>query len=320
MIVGNSPLAYAPLGGEGGPETAPLGEITLAGIAPFEVDDAITGPFATIVFAGIAPSEINNFETVEITLTTLDGNFASELWSTELFGPGPVVIVLDGLVPAPINATAAPLAEITLAGEPGEPAAATDAPLATIALAGFAPEASVLVRVPFARILLSGLLPFEKDADIASTIVVINANTLAVSEYSLTALDVVEHEGEVWFVEIDKLTKLSEDGLENINPYIQTGQLNFGVNNIKYIQNMTVDTPPNASLMITGFIEQPNGDVYMFPTKDAYRDSLNQQTRVFKLPKGIRSTYWGFKFENDGTNTFELEDITLDILDTVLKR
>jgi hypothetical protein len=151
-------------------------------------------------------------------------------------------------------------------------------------------------------------------------ITVINAATDAISEYSIAALDVMEHEGELYFVTTDGFKKLSENGLENINPYIQTGQMNFDGSNIKYIQNLTVDTSPESSMMVTGFIEQPNGDVYMFPTKDAYRDSLNQQTRIFKLPKGIRSTYWGFKFENDGTNTFELNNISLDILDTVLKR
>ena len=152
------------------------------------------------------------------------------------------------------------------------------------------------------------------------TVHVFNANTLAVSEHSLTPLDVVEHDGEVYFVTATGLKKLSPSGDENINPYIQTGQINFGSNSAKYIKNLSVDTSPDSSLMVTGYISQPNGDVYMFPTHDSYREGLNQQTRVFKTPRGIRGIYWGFKLENDGTNTFNINSITLDLLDTVLKR
>jgi hypothetical protein len=151
-------------------------------------------------------------------------------------------------------------------------------------------------------------------------VVVVNANTLAVTEYSISALDVVEHDGEVYFVGATGLKKLSSSGDENINPYIQTGQVNFGSNSAKYIKNLSVDASPDSSLMITGYISQPNGDVYMFPTHDSYRDGLNQQTRIFKTPRGIRGVYWGFKLENDRTNTFDINSITLDLLDTVLKR
>jgi hypothetical protein len=152
------------------------------------------------------------------------------------------------------------------------------------------------------------------------TIHVLNAKTLAVSTYSLTPLDVVAHNGEIYFLSATALTKLASTGNEAINPYIQTGQINFDSNSAKYIKNLSVDTSPDSSMMVTGYISQPNGDVYMFPTQDSYRDGLNQQTRVFKTPRGIRGVYWGFKLENDGTNTFDISGITLDLLETVLKR
>lgn len=153
------------------------------------------------------------------------------------------------------------------------------------------------------------------------TVTVLNANTLAVSEYSTSGvLSIIEHNDETYFVTAAGLKKLSSTGEENFNPYIQTGQINFGSNTAKYVKNLNIDTSPDSSMMVTGYVSQPNGDVYMFPTQDSYRDGINQQTRVFKTPRGIRGIYWGFKIESDGTNSFDINDITLDLLDTVLKR
>ena len=54
------------------------------------------------------------------------------------------------------------------------------------------------------------------------TIHVLNARTMAVSTYTAAPLDVVAHEGEVYFVGATGLKKLSSSGDENMNPYIQT--------------------------------------------------------------------------------------------------
>lgn len=293
----------------------PVVAVSVAGVAPTTL--VVSEPPAVVVTIAVGAPTLTAISTPTGASVAVAGVAPTEAAVVET--PGASIAVAAGV---PVAAAVSTIPAISVAVAASSPVAAISSQPtgAAITVAVISPD-TVALQVPPSAIVWvrTGVLVHQQEAA-QGTVVVLNANTLAVSEYGIAALDVVEHEGELYFVTTSGLNKLSENGLENINSYIQTGQLNFDVSNIKYIQNMTVNTPTNASLMITGFIEQPNGDVYMFPTKDAYRDSLNQQIRIFKLPKGIRSVYWGFKFENDGTNTFELEDITLDILDTVLKR
>lgn len=356
MILGQSKLADVPLGGESYLETTPGAAITLVSAVPtlpsaflgvpateillttptsrilavtsgsvaaielagrIGIPLALSGvPLASLVVVGLAPNHtvITAVPTSEIAVSAIVGN--SLVGST----PATCAIGLTELLPAFVTLVVVPVATTAMAGLIPQPVAVTSGLTATVSLIGALSTPTVLTGTSVARIWLSAFPLIELETGGAGKVVVLNSNTLAVSEYDLDVLDVIEHEGEVYFVTATGLKKLTSNGDENINSYIQTGQINFELNSAKYIKNLSVDTSPDSSLMVTGYISQPNGDVYMFPTHDSYRDGLNQQTRVFKTPRGIRGVYWGFKFENDGTNTFDINSITLDLLDTVLKR
>lgn len=129
------------------------------------------------------------------------------------------------------------------------------------------------------------------------TTIVINVNTIAVSEYSLAPLDVVEHEGEVYFVTATGLSKLStpadaDEG--DVVSYIQTGDLSLidghRINLWRAHMDLSADAPMRVTTMLD-MAGQERDIAYTVPE----RSSTQSRARMVELARGPRAERWAIK-------------------------
>lgn len=119
---------------------------------------------------------------------------------------------------------------------------------------------------------------------------VLNANTLAVSEYSIAGvLDVVEHEGEVYFLAADSLTKL-DTSAPAASGYIQTGSLGLNSPMGRRCTMIAVDTLSEEMPVVTT-IDQDDAEYTTIPRRGAGTKRL----REFDAPRGVLYSRIGVK-------------------------
>lgn len=128
-------------------------------------------------------------------------------------------------------------------------------------------------------------------------IVCINANTFAISEYTLAAKDVVSHNGTVYLVGADAVNTLDDDGDEVVASVVTTGQIEFEASIGKRVPNLTLitgtDSTPTVSIIDDRFVEYPTR------IRQGYTDKF---TRTYDSPRGVLSTRVGFKVEGPNLN------------------
>jgi hypothetical protein len=136
--------------------------------------------------------------------------------------------------------------------------------------------------------------------------IVLNANTLAVSTYSVEPLDIVVHDNEVYFVSELGLTKLSASGTETVVSALQTGQLDFGTTIGKRCPSVSLisqnDSIPEVSTIDDALVEYPAG---------IRQGSANKHTRTYNAQRGVLSTRFGFLIEGED---LDFTDIKAEII------
>jgi hypothetical protein len=126
------------------------------------------------------------------------------------------------------------------------------------------------------------------------TIHVLNAKTLAVSTYSAAPLDVVAHEGEVYFVWATALSKLDATAALDAVSYIQTGDLSLLDGHRVNLWRAHLDLSADAPMRLTTRLKmagQERDIAYTVPE----RSSTQSRARMVELARGPRAERWAIK-------------------------
>ena len=139
------------------------------------------------------------------------------------------------------------------------------------------------------------------------SMMVLNANTLAVTEYSLAPLDVVEHEGEVYFVTATGLSKLGSGTLPTA--IIETGMLTLGADEKKYLPDFKTTLSGDSTTQVWVTIELDGREVEMGPYELYDRSGAAQFVRRMKLAGGVKADSVSFHFEGSAGTAWSLNGL-----------
>jgi hypothetical protein len=127
------------------------------------------------------------------------------------------------------------------------------------------------------------------------SMMVLNANTLAVSEYSIAPLDVVEHEGEVYFVTATGLTKLDGAGTLDAVSNIRTGKISPASGLITGVRFAHLAVSADGPVELRTYRDDDGVermDRYPIPVVP----DGHARERTVVLGKGAQASAWGFEF------------------------
>jgi hypothetical protein len=140
------------------------------------------------------------------------------------------------------------------------------------------------------------------------TIHVLNAKTLAVSTYSAAPLDVVAHDGEVYFVGATALEKLDTG---TVDASIETGVLELGVDDKKFIAGVKGRLSGDSTTEVTVTIELDGREVELGPYDLPGRSGAKPFVRQFKLAGGVKADSVSLKFDTVAGTAWGLEGLSL---------
>jgi hypothetical protein len=129
-----------------------------------------------------------------------------------------------------------------------------------------------------------------------------NAQTLAVSEYSLVPLDVVEREGEVWFVTATGLSKLDAAATLDAVGYVRTGKISpapGSVTGARFAYMLAASTGPVELLVRRDDDGIERTDRYPVPIVP----SGQPRERTIPLGKGAQASAWEFEIRASSAAT-----------------
>lgn len=123
----------------------------------------------------------------------------------------------------------------------------------------------------------------------------INANTLAVSEYDIAALDVVEHEGEVYFVTATGLSKLDSTAPLDAISYVRTGKISLASGAVSGARFAHLSITASGPVELRTYRDDDGAErVDRYPIPVVPDGHARERTVV--LGKGAQASAWGFEF------------------------
>jgi hypothetical protein len=137
---------------------------------------------------------------------------------------------------------------------------------------------------------------------------VINANTLAVTEYSLATLDVVEHDSEVWFVTTTELSRLTTGA---VDASMETGVLALGVDDKKYVAGVKANLSGDSTTTVAVTIELDGREITLGPYDLPGRSGPASFIRQFKLAGGVKADSVSLRFDSTGGTAWKLAGLAL---------
>ena len=140
------------------------------------------------------------------------------------------------------------------------------------------------------------------------TVHVFNARTLAVSTYTAAPLDVVAHDGDVYFVTATGLEKLSTS---TVDASIETGVLELGVDDKKFIAGVKARLSGDSTTGVTVTIELDGREVALGPYDLPGRSGAKPFVRQFKLAGGVKADSVSLKFDTVAGTAWKLEGLSL---------
>jgi hypothetical protein len=142
------------------------------------------------------------------------------------------------------------------------------------------------------------------------TVHVLNARTLAVSTYSLAPLDVVEHEGDVYFVTETELSKLTT-GTAAFTTIVETGMISLGADEKKFVPNFLSTLSGDSTTEVTMTIELDGREVEMGPYELPGRSGAASFVRKWKMAGGVKADSMSLKFEGTDGTAWKLSGLTV---------
>jgi hypothetical protein len=131
----------------------------------------------------------------------------------------------------------------------------------------------------------------------AGTVTVLNSTTLAVSEYSLAAIDVAVVEGEVQFLTARGVVKLSGDIEAEAVPVVQTGKLNLTPGKDCVVHPLRVLAASKSALELVVETDR-DGEAQTATYAVPAARSTQERERVVPMGKGAYGSGWSFKLKS----------------------
>lgn len=209
-------------------------------------------------------------------------------------GQSPVSVVVRGAAPKAAALTAAPPAGVNVA------AGAVTSRLCALPL-------SALVWVRCGVIV-------EQEAASGGLIVVLNANTLAVSEYTVPALDVVTYEGVLHFVQADGLATLDLATTDpgDVVALLESGMLALGTDGKKYVPRFNATLSGDSVTEAWATIELDGDSIEIGPYELPGRSGPASFVRKWRLAGGIKADSISLRFEGKAGTAWKLQGLTID--------
>jgi hypothetical protein len=146
-------------------------------------------------------------------------------------------------------------------------------------------------------------------------ITVLNTSNLGVSEYdTANVIDIVEVSGTSYFLTASGIYYLDEDSfVESVTSTVETGYVMLGDSSPKRIPHLELLTDTAA----TGLRVYSSIDSNDIPGIDSTR---HENVRGYKLAGGIKGAHFRFKFVDIGPENFNILDLKLLPIDTLVKK
>lgn len=350
MITGRNPIGLVPLGSGGTAlswDTGDTAEIVLVGGTP-EVHSIISvtgtsaaitlsggrtrvilgsvGTTAGVTLSGGEPS-IGSIVVPSVAAVTLTGG--STTLASIIF-PSVAEFTLTGGDGQPGIGIRGETAELTLSGgdaSPGVSAVTASAVIAfsggqaqigsgavgnnaAISISGGAVTIKLGPKVPTAQIWFSGGVVAEIAETAQGIVVVLNANTLAVSEYSISALDAIVFDGELYFVQADGLVKLAA-GTADSAAIVKTGMLNLGADEKKYVPGLRATLAGDSTTTVTVTIELDGDSRDLGPYELVGRSGPASFVRKWKLAGGVKVDNLALTLNGSGGTDWKLQGLSV---------
>ena len=125
--------------------------------------------------------------------------------------------------------------------------------------------------------------------------IVLNANTFAVSEYSLAAADVTAHAGALYVLTDEGVCWLSDEAALATAAYIETGKMKLTPrNSMANIHSVTMSLASNAPMRLTTTVDASGTERELaYPIPQWV--SGQERGRLVHLGRGPRGDGWAFK-------------------------
>jgi hypothetical protein len=135
---------------------------------------------------------------------------------------------------------------------------------------------------------------------------VLNANTLAVSEYSISALDVMEYEGELYFVTATGLVKFAAEGAEKFSWSFSTGELGLVEESLGAITKLSLSGKFAGEVRLTVIAQEYGEETEVFYSMPCESTTVERGQHV-ALARDVHAEAWTFCFA--GTEAAELHNV-----------
>jgi hypothetical protein len=145
------------------------------------------------------------------------------------------------------------------------------------------------------------------------TVHVFNARTLAVSTYTPAPLDVVAHEGEVYFVTATGLEKLDAAANMDAVSYIRTGKISPASGRVTGARFAHLSTSASGPTELRTYRDDLGVErMDRYPTPVVPDGQAREHTVV--LGKGAQASAWGFEFRAVAATTrWSLGGMEIDV-------
>lgn len=144
-------------------------------------------------------------------------------------------------------------------------------------------------------------------------VVVFNANTLAPSEYSIAALDVVEHGGELYFVTATGLSKLAATATLDAVSNVRTGKISLASGQVTGARFAHLSFSADGPVELRTYRDDDGVErVDRYPLPVVPDGHARERTTV--LGKGAQASAWGFEFRAvDATTRWSLGGMQIEV-------
>lgn len=247
------------------------------------------------VLAGVALGavQIKGFAPAAMLLTAAPSALWALTGSSVPSVASPVVatsiMVLEGGAPPGVGAAAAISNDLTLTGVVASPWVGPSAPDGLLALQGIGAPGVAGAATVTGYLWLDGVVVFDAPT-LSGHLVVLNAATLGISDYSLTPLDMAEIGGDVLLVDGAGIWRFDAVAPVDFDARLETGDLALVPGSMSTLARVYLDLDAAAPLSLTATSYDagvPQTCAYEVPAMVGMG-----QRRVVKLGRGAKGTAW----------------------------
>lgn len=153
-------------------------------------------------------------------------------------------------------------------------------------------------------------------------IAIVNAKTLGVSEYALSPVDVVAHDGKLFLVDADALRVFGQEqdaDEEGVLGYVETGDLDLDQQASLSFREARLGLLAEGAMELNLTAHQNGGQKavdYPVPV----RAGVKSQDRVVRLGRGVVGNAWRLRLAAAEAGAWALQSLALTVDRRILRR